>query len=32
MPGWHADGREADGWKLVAFIRHLPQQQLMARP
>lgn len=25
MPGWHVDGREVESWKLVHFIRHLPQ-------
>lgn len=25
MPGWHVDGREVESWKLVDFIRHLPQ-------
>ena len=25
MPGWHAPGQEEDTWKLVRFIRHLPQ-------
>lgn len=24
MPGWAAPGHEADSWKLVRFIRHLP--------
>ncbi len=25
MPGWGASGHEEDSWKLVHFIRHLPQ-------
>jgi len=25
MPAWGADGRDDDSWKLVLFIRHLPQ-------
>ncbi len=25
MPGWGAAGRPEESWKLVAFIRHLPQ-------
>jgi mono/diheme cytochrome c family protein len=25
MPGWGAGGHEEDSWKLVRFIRHLPQ-------
>jgi hypothetical protein len=25
MPGWGASGHEEDSWKLVRFIRHLPQ-------
>src|SRR5947209_13061580 len=25
MPGWHTPGQEEDSWKLVWFIRHLPQ-------
>ena len=25
MPGWHTSGQEPDSWKLVRFIRHLPQ-------
>ena len=25
MPGWHTPGQEEDSWKLVQFIRHLPQ-------
>ena len=25
MPGWHMPGQEEDSWKLVRFIRHMPQ-------
>ena len=25
MPGWHTPDQEEDSWKLVRFIRHLPQ-------
>jgi mono/diheme cytochrome c family protein len=25
MPGWHVEGHEVDSWKLVHFVRHLPQ-------
>jgi len=25
MPGWHVAGNEVDSWKLVHFVRHLPQ-------
>ena len=25
MPAWGADGKDDDSWKLVLFIRHLPQ-------
>lgn len=24
MPGWHVEGHQADSWKLVDFVRHLP--------
>ena len=25
MPAWGADGKDDDSWKLVLFVRHLPQ-------